>query len=418
MFQSFFPKPRVFFPSVAVWIAVAVALWYSYGKMLGVDLGFPEEAADATPIIGLGYFATPAFIWFYLYCGAFTATFTAFWAMYAPHKYMWWSVAGSAFIVFLDYYNVQTSVVINYWQRPFWDAFQQALSGKPIPAGDFYHQIGVFSQIAFVSVGVSVVTRFFTSHYVFRWRMAMNDYYVSRWPEVRSIEGAAQRVQEDTMRFAMIVEELGISLVDSLLTLLAFLPVLAALSGSVKTLPIVGVIPEPLVFAAILWSLFGTVLLAAAGMKLPNLAFRNQRVEAAYRKELVYGEDDAARADPLTVAELFENVRKRYFTYYFHYVYFNVFRYMYSQADNVFVFLIMIPTVVAAKITFGIFNQIVSAFGQVSGSFQYLVQSWSTIIELLSIQKRLKAFEAAFEGRGLGGIEKEPEPVPIPGAKA
>ncbi|OIQ75588.1 peptide antibiotic transporter SbmA [mine drainage metagenome] len=248
-------------------------------------------------------------------------------------------------------------------------------------------------------------------------RMAMNDYYVSRWPEVRSIEGAAQRVQEDTMRFAMIVEELGISLVDSLLTLLAFLPVLAALSGSVKSLPIVGVIPEPLVFAAILWSLFGTVLLAAAGMKLPNLAFRNQRVEAAYRKELVYGEDDGARADPITVAELFENVRKRYFTYYFHYVYFNVFRYMYSQADNVFVFLIMIPTVVAAKITFGIFNQIVSAFGQVSGSFQYLVQSWSTIIELLSIQKRLKAFEAAFEGRTLAGIEKEPEPVAIPGAK-
>jgi peptide/bleomycin uptake transporter len=289
LFQSFFPKPRVFFPSVAVWIAVAVALWYSYGKTLGVDLGFPEAAAGASPIIGLGYFTTPAFIWFYIYCGAFTATFTAFWAIYAPHKYLWWSVAGSALIVFLDYYNVQTSVVINYWQRPFWDAFQQALSGKPIPAGDFYHQISVFSQIAFVSVGVSVLTRFFTSHYVFRWRMAMNDYYVSRWPEVRSIEGAAQRVQEDTMRFAMIVEELGISLVDSLLTLLAFLPVLAALSGSVKTLPIVGVIPEPLVFAAILWSLFGTVLLAAAGMKLPNLAFRNQRVEAAYRKELVYG---------------------------------------------------------------------------------------------------------------------------------
>ena len=53
--------------------------------------------------------------------------------------------------------------------------------------------------------------------------------------------------------------------------------------------------------AAIGWSIFGTALLAVAGIKLPGLEFRNQRVEAAYRKELVYGEDDAERAEPPTV---------------------------------------------------------------------------------------------------------------------
>ncbi len=42
---------------------------------------------------------------------------------------------------------------------------------------------------------------------------------------------------------------------------------------------------------AIFWSAFSTVLLAVAGIKLPGLNFKSQLVEAAYRKELVYGED-------------------------------------------------------------------------------------------------------------------------------
>ena len=56
--------------------------------------------------------------------------------------------------------------------------------------------------------------------------------------------------------------------------------------------------------------MFGTVFLATVGIKLPGLEFKNQRVEAAYRKELVYGEDDETRAKPPTLAELFGNVRR------------------------------------------------------------------------------------------------------------
>lgn len=49
------------------------------------------------------------------------------------------------------------------------------------------------------------------------------------------------------------------------------------------------------------------------GSKLPGLEFNNQKVEAAYRKELVYGEDHADRAQPATLVELFSRVRKNYF---------------------------------------------------------------------------------------------------------
>jgi peptide/bleomycin uptake transporter len=238
----------------------------------------------------------------------------------------------------------------------------------------------------------------------------MNDYYMERWKRLRHIEGASQRVQEDTMRFAGVMEGLGVSAIDAVMTLIAFLPVLWALSQYVTELPIVGVIPAPLFVAALVWSIFGTGLLALVGIKLPGLEFRNQRVEAAYRKELVYGEDRPERAQPLTVRELFGHVRQNYFRLYFHYMYFNVFRAMYLQADNIFVYILLIPTIVAGAaigFTFGVLQQILTAFNQVSNSFQYLVNSWTTIVELLSIYKRLAAFEAAIEDKELPDIDKE-----------
>ena len=253
---------------------------------------------------------------------------------------------------------------------------------------------------------MSALTAFFVSHYVFRWRTAMNEYYMSHWPQLRHIEGASQRVQEDTMRFSTIVETLGVNFVDSIMTLIAFMPVLMRLSANITELPIVGAIPHPLVVAAIGWSLFGTIVLALVGMKLPGLQFRNQRVEAAYRKELVYGEDDASRAQPPTVAELFANVRRNYFRLYFHYVYFNVARFLYLQTNNIFALFLMVPSIVAGTITLGLLNQISYAFSQVSSSFQYLVNSWPTIVELLSIYKRLRAFEATIHGEELPDIDQ------------
>jgi peptide/bleomycin uptake transporter len=408
VFKSFFPRPSLFFPALFAWVALAVALWYSCGDAAGALLGFPPADPNAEPVLGLGYFVTPQFLWFYLYCIAFFALFAGFWFVFAPHPYQGWSIVGTALILFATYFNVQVSVAINDWRRPFFDDVQAALSGSgKTTAADLYGLILIFAQIAFVWVGVYVANNFFVSHWIFRWRTAMNDYYMARWPEVRQIEGAAQRVQEDTMRFASIIEDLGTSIVDSVMTLFAFLPVLAALSSHVADLPLVGHLPEPLLIAAIFWSLFGTVLLAVAGIRLPGLNFRNQRVEAAYRKELVYGEDDGTRAQPETTAELFGHVRRNYFRMYFHYAYFNVFRGLYLQADNIFAYLILIPTIAAGKITFGLLQQILTAFGQVSSSFQYLVNSWTTIIELLSIHKRLRAFEAAFEGRALPPADRD-----------
>jgi len=421
MFKSFFPNPRLFFLSVVVYAAICVAVWYGFREQLGALLGF--DLSPAAPVIGLGHFATDEFLLFYLYYIVCTAIFAGAWFKLARHPWQWWSIVGSALILFSTYFSVQVSVAINNWRRPFFDAVQRMLQRvvegssvedlPPLPAEtiaanqtQMYDLILIFAEIAFVAIFVYVMTRFFTNHFVFRWRTAMNTYYTEQWETVRKIEGASQRIQEDTMRFAQIMEDLGVSIVDAVMTLFAFLPVLWSLSAYITELPLVGTIPQPLFWAALFWAVFGTGLLAMVGIKLPGLWFKNQRVEAAFRKELVHGEDNDDRAQPQTLADLFANVRKNYFRIYFHYMYFNVARMFYIQADNIFVYILLVPTIAAGAITFGILQQILTAFNQVSNSFQYLVNSWTTIIELLSIYKRLQSFEAAIRHEPLPAIDQ------------
>jgi peptide/bleomycin uptake transporter len=407
LFVSFFPRPRLFAWSAVIWAIIAIAFWYTLGEHLGSAFGLGPLRAGTEAIIGVSRFWSKPFLWFYIYFAAAVGLFYGFWRWYAPHPWMNWSILGSALILFTSYFQVQVSVAINAWYGPFYDLVQQALSkSRPVTISAFYGEMWIFAGIAFVAVTVGVLTRFFVSHYIFRWRTAMNDYFMGHWGRLRLIEGASQRVQEDTMRFSTTTEGLGVSLINSVMTLIAFLPVLLVLSRNITTLPLVGEVPYALVIAALVWSAFGTGFLALVGIKLPGIEFLNQRVEAAYRKELVYGEDDAERARPPTVNELFSHVRANYFRLYLHYMYFNIARIAYLQADVIFPMIILGPTIVAGVITLGVMNQILNAFEQVRSSFQYLVNSWTTIVELLSIYKRLRSFEATIYGEPLPDFDK------------
>ncbi|MEX0853126.1 MAG: peptide antibiotic transporter SbmA [Bauldia sp.] len=420
MFASFFPNPRLFFLSALGWTAVCMALWYLFARELGsvfslgwlLGYGYPAPLAESPGEAEQAAFAAARNwaidIWLYQYMILGGAIFAAAWSRLAPHRWFRWSAVVSLIILFVVWFQVQIDVMINAWYRSFYDLLQQALSAPgTVTVEAYFAQIATFLGIAMVAITVAVLNSFVVSHYIFRWRTAMNDHYVVNWQRLRTIEGAAQRVQEDTMRFASVMEGLGVRLIDSVMTLIAFLPILWGLSTFVKELPIIGEVPQALVIVAITWSVLGTGLLALAGIRLPGLEFRNQRVEAAYRKELVFGEDYADRAYPPTLATLYTAVRRNYFRLYLNYLYFNVARYGYLQAGVLVPYIALAPTIVAAGITLGVMQQILSAFGRVESSFQYLVNSWTTIIELISIYKRLKAFEATLYDQPLADIERE-----------
>jgi peptide/bleomycin uptake transporter len=201
-------------------------------------------------------------------------------------------------------------------------------------------------------------------------------------------------VQEDTKRFAATFELIGASVVEAVLTLFAFLPILWVISKNVHHIPIFGQVDHALVYAAVAYALAGTVLLALVGFKLPGLEFDNQKAEAAYRKELVYAEDDTQRGSTPVVQQLFSMLKKSYHRLFFHYLYFDTAKLTYLQFGIVVPFLVLGPTVIAGTLTLGMFAQTIRSFERIQTSFQVLVRNWASMVELLSVFKRLRAFEA------------------------
>jgi len=420
VFSSFFPRPKLFFLSFIFWALFCVISWYTFIEDLGpklslasvIGFGYPAALADGAADAAKAAFASATNsatnAWLYQFMIVCYALFIGLWMKFGGQKWAKWSILGSGLIVFITWFQVEVSVMLNEWYGDFYNLIQKALTApNSITLNEFYSELSTVMVLLMIAIMVAVGNAFFVSHFVFRWRTAMTEHYTSKWIHVRHIEGAAQRIQEDTMRFASIMESLGVRLLNSVMTLIAFLPILWGLSGYVTSLPFIGEVPQALVFVAILWSIFGTVLLAFAGIKLPGLEFNNQKVEAAYRKELVYGEDYEDRAHPLTLDELFNNVRHNYFKLYMHYVYFNVVRYGYLQFGAFIPFIALAPSIVAGAFTLGVMQRIMNAFNQVENSFQYLVNSWTTIVELLSIYKRLKAFEHAYLEKTGGLVEAE-----------
>jgi peptide/bleomycin uptake transporter len=398
MFKSFFPNPRLFFWSAALWSLFAVLFWFFVARDAGHVIGLPNPPGDAEPVIGFTVFLTAPYIWFYLYYLTVVLIFAGVWWKLSPHPWFRWSVLGSALVVFLTYTSVEIDVAINAWYGPFYDLIAKACTTpKSVTPSELYLGLLAFAGLVAVWAPIGAFTSFFVRHYVFRWREAMHNFYAENWDRLSHIEGASQRVQDDTMQFARGMQNQGVSILNAVLTLIAFLPILYGYSQHITELPLIGYVPQALVWASIAWAIFGTGFLALLGIKLPGLEFNNQRVEAALRKELVLGEDDKTRASLPSITTLFTDVRKNYFRLFKNYFLFDFGKSVYLNADVVYSVILLIPSIAAGTISFGLFTQISNAFDRVRGAVQVLVSDWDSIVRLISIYKRLRAFEATLD---------------------
>ena len=305
-----------------------------------------------------------------------------------------WSWAGSFLILSSLWIQVKIDVKINEWFGEFYDMIQKALS-KPnsITIGEYWSSLLSFTTLAAMYVGVAVIVSYFTSHYLFRWRTSMVEWYHSVYEKARKIEGASQRVQEDTIKFSRIMESLGTSLIEAIMILIEFMPILFGLSVGIPIF-FFGDWNYGLIVGALIWSLGGTIFLIILGLilRLVGIEYDLQKKEAAYRKILVIAEDDGS-VRPKTIEELFDGVRKIHFLSYLRYLYFNIGRIAYLQANVLSAYIFLAPAIVAGAVTLGVMQQIIRAFGRVEGSMQYILKAWPTIIELASVYKRLREFE-------------------------
>jgi|TARA_R110000744_G_scaffold85150_1_gene166458 peptide/bleomycin uptake transporter len=309
-------------------------------------------------------------------------------------KYALWAYLGSAFILSTLWFQVKIDVKINEWFGSFYDMIQKALAEPgAVTMGEYWAGLASFGWLAAMWITLGLIGSFFTAHYLFRWRASMVEWYHSVYDKARTIEGASQRVQEDTVKFARIVEGLGVSLIESIMVLVEFFPILLGLGAGITVLYF-GEWEYGLVTAALVWSVGGTLLLVVAGwlLRLVGVEYDIQAKEAAYRKHLVKMEDDGTMS-PKPLVELFDDVRKIHFRSYFQYLKFNVLRMAYLQVNVLTAYIFLAPAIVGGLISLGVMQQIIRAFGRVEGSMQFILKSWPTIIELISVAKRLREFE-------------------------
>ena len=305
-----------------------------------------------------------------------------------------WSWLGSLTILLSLWVQVKIDVKINEWFGVFYDMIQKALAApNAITISEYWASLASFITLAGIYIALYVAISFFTAHFLFRWRTAMVEWYHSVYNRARKIEGASQRVQEDTIKFTRIMESLGTSFVESVMVLIQFVPILLGLSIGIPIF-FFGDWQYGLITGALLWTLGGTAFLIGLGwfLHLVGVEYDLQKKEAAYRKILVVAEDDD-NVRPKTIEELFDDVRSIHYLSYIRYLYFNIGRMAYLQANVLSAYVFLAPAIVAGVVTLGVMQQIIRAFGRVEGSMQYLLKAWPTIIELASVYKRLREFE-------------------------
>ena len=317
---------------------------------------------------------------------------------FTEKKWFLWAYLGSAIILSSLWITVQIDVMINEWFGEFYDMIQKAL-GAPnaITMDEYTGGLWSFAKLAAIAIALGLATSFLTAHFLFRWRASMVEFYHSVYEKARTIEGASQRVQEDTVRFSRIMESLGTALIESIMVLVEYFPLLMGLAVGIPIMWF-GDWEYGLVTGALIWAVGGTVLMIGASwiLGLVGIEYDLQKREASYRKILVIAEDDGT-VRPKDIDELFEGVRKINYKNYLYYLYFNIVRLAYLQANVLVAYVILAPAIVAGVMTLGVMQQIIRAFGRVEGSLQYLFKAWPTIIELASVYKRLMEFEAQIE---------------------
>jgi peptide/bleomycin uptake transporter len=244
------------------------------------------------------------------------------------------------------------------------------------------------------SVVIFTIAVYLTRKYAFWWREAVTFHYIPLWRHVAAdIEGASQRIQEDVYRGTKVMEGIGWQLASSLFILTGFVPILWELSRGVQ-MPVLSAIPGSLVWVAFAVSVGGLGISWLVGSKLPALEYDNQRVEAAFRKELVYGEDDKKTyASEEVLRKQFNEISANSNRLFLHSAYFDFWKYAYAHTVWMVPFLVLSSGLFYGLFTFGVMMQVVDAFSRVNNSLGQFIHNWQMITEVRSIWRRLREFE-------------------------
>ncbi len=301
---------------------------------------------------------------------------------------------------------VWINVRLNKWNALFYNALQSK------NVHDFPSLLLEFSLLALTLIILAVYGRYLRQMLGFRWRQWLTQHFLSNWLTNRAFyrierdhlaDNPDQRISDDLSAFATTTLALSLDLLSTLVTLVSFITILWSLAGAL-TLTLGGaplVIPGYMVWAAALYAIGGSLVMQKFGHPLVAINYQQQRVEADFRFGLIRIREnseqiafyDGEHIENDHAKTLFSKIRDNWW---------QVMRYtkrltfilsFYAQIAIIFPIAIAAPRYFAGAFSFGVLIQISSAFGYVSDSFSWFINSYGTLVEWRATINRLREFK-------------------------
>ena len=343
------------------------------------------------------------------------STVRKIWALTTPYfasEEKWKARALLAAIIVLNLGAVYMLVLLNDWNRLFYDALEKR--DQPV----FWVQLGRFTYLALGYIVIAVYRFYLTQLLEVRWRAWMTAHYLQRWlsshafykMELARFQTAGttpdnpdQRIQEDINLFTTYSVSLSMGLLNALVTLASFVGILWTLSGGFtfslagNTYEIAGF----MVWAALAYCVVGSVITHFIGRPQIALNFEQQRHEANFRHHMVR----VREFSEAIALDRGEKVERQHLDTRFSRVLANYLRLIkaqknlvwftnfFGQAATVFPFLVAAPRFFSGAIQLGELMQIVSAFGRVQDSLSWFVDNYSSLAAWRATSDRLTSFE-------------------------
>lgn len=333
---------------------------------------------------------------------------------------------GMVVVVGYAFFLANVKAQLNEFYARFYDLLQKGGtaeigSGEFVEAYEAYRaevtsELWAFAMIIAPLVSTSPACKWARSAWAFSWRMALMRAYLVAWDTKQEpIEGASQRLHEDSQRFSSALEGCLVAVLDALFTIAVFSPILLKLGMEISSPVDLGQISGAwLLIAAFVASLVGLLGASLLGRPLVNLEVANQKVEALLRKDLVLLETTPAMIvgtppSPnqqrqntfLPQAYFKETLASLWTNYFLLFKHFGLLNFWLSLFDQIMVispYLIAAPRIFSAnpalRITLGTLMKMSNSFDKVFSSLSVISENWGAINDFRSTYRRLREFEA------------------------
>jgi vitamin B12/bleomycin/antimicrobial peptide transport system ATP-binding/permease protein len=316
-----------------------------------------------------------------------------------------------AAVIVIQLVQVAIDVLVNQWNNRFYNALQDR------NWDNFVREIGIFTVLAFCSIGLAVYQFYLNQWLQIRWRRWLTNRYLGEWLHDANhyrmqLQGDAadnpdQRVSDDLRTFVERTLDIGLNLLGSVVTLASFIVILWGLSAAAP-LHLLGrdfPIPGYLVWAALIYAVFGTALTQWIGAPLVRLDFQQERFEADFRFNLVRVRENSEQiallrgesAERAQLSTRFGNIVDNWYAIMTRTKRLIAFTTSYEQAALIFPLVLLAPAYFADKIQLGGMVQSANAFESVRKALSVFVTIYRALAEWRAVVARLDGFEMAIQ---------------------